>query len=55
MKLVLFVDGFVGNEKYQALKILNLLRARTFKGHPGCFFEENDIKYENSLTIKKIN
>ena len=41
------------NEKYQARKILNLLRARTFKGHPGCFFVENGIKYEISLKIKK--
>jgi methionyl-tRNA formyltransferase len=40
-------------EKYQARKILNLLRARTFKGHPGCFFEEKGIKYEIYLTIKK--
>jgi len=43
------------NEKYQARHLLNLLRARTFAGHPGCFFIENGCKYELMLTIKKVN
>ena len=43
------------NEKYQARHFLNLLRARTFEGHPGCFFFENGNKYEISITIKKLN
>jgi methionyl-tRNA formyltransferase len=43
------------NKNYQARHFLNLLRARTFEGHPGCFFVENGNKYEISLTIKKVN
>lgn len=41
--------------KYLARDLLNLLRARTFKGHPGCWFEETGNRYEISLKIKKAN
>lgn len=43
------------DEKYQARHFLNLIRARTFIGHPSCFFVENDSKYEVMVTIKKVN
>lgn len=43
------------DDKYQARHFLNLLRARTFEGYPGCYFMENGIRYEISLTIKKVN
>ena len=39
---------------YRARDILNLLRARTFEGHPGCWFEDNDEKYEISIRIRKV-
>ncbi len=42
------------NKNYKARDILNLIRARTFKGHPSCFFEEDGNKYEISLSIKKV-
>ena len=43
------------NATYPIREILNLLRARTFEGHPGCIFEENGSKYEITLKIKKVN
>lgn len=43
------------DEKYSARELLNLLRARTFKGHPSCWFEEIDgQKYEVRVQINKI-
>lgn len=42
------------NAKYSARDLLNLLRARTFEGHPGCWFEdENGEKYEVKIHIKR--
>jgi methionyl-tRNA formyltransferase len=41
------------DEYYRGRDLLNLLRARTFEGHPGCWFEEDDIRYEVSIKIKK--
>ena len=41
--------------RYQARDLLNLLRARTFEGHPGCWFEEAGNRYQISLTIRKVN
>jgi len=38
---------------YRARDLLNLLRARTFEGHPGCWFEEGGRKYEISIKIRK--
>jgi methionyl-tRNA formyltransferase len=40
---------------YSARALLNLLRARTFAGYPGCEFEENNSRYEISVTIKKVS
>jgi methionyl-tRNA formyltransferase len=42
-------------KKYTAKELLNLLRARTFKNYPGCWFVDNNEKYEVSISIKKIN
>lgn len=37
-----------------ARDLLNLLRARTFEGHPGCWFEDEGIRYEISINVRKI-
>lgn len=42
------------DEKYQGRHILNLLRARTFEGYPGCYFYENGNKYEIKISINKV-
>lgn len=39
---------------YRARDLLNLLRARTFSGYPGCWFEEGGVRYEISINIKKV-
>jgi methionyl-tRNA formyltransferase len=36
---------------YRARDLLNLLRARTFTSHPGCFFEDDDQTFEVSIKI----
>ena len=41
------------DSSYSARTLLNLLRARTFEGYPGCWFEDNGSRYEISITIKK--
>lgn len=38
---------------YRARDLLNLLRARTFEGHPGCWFEEDGNQYQISIKIRK--
>ena len=38
---------------YRGREILNLLRARTFPGHPGCWFEENGERYEVRIEIRR--
>ncbi|MBI4807408.1 MAG: formyl transferase [Nitrosomonadales bacterium] len=40
---------------YQGRELLNLLRARTFEGYPGCWFEEAGNRYEISIRIRKVN
>lgn len=40
---------------YRARDLLNLLRARTFEGYPGCWFEEAGRRYEISIRIRKVN
>lgn len=41
-------------QSYSARHLLNLLRARTFDGHPGCWFAEKDgNQYEVSINIKR--
>ena len=38
---------------YRARDLLNLLRARTFTGHPGCWFEDEGQIYEVRVEIRK--
>jgi methionyl-tRNA formyltransferase len=40
---------------YKGREILNLLRARSFPGKPGCWFEAGGSRYEISIDIKKVN
>lgn len=40
---------------YRARDLLNLLRARSFEGHPGCWFDEAGNRYEISINIRKVN
>lgn len=40
---------------YRGRDILNLLRARTFAGYPGCWFEDSGDRYEISIKIRKVN
>jgi methionyl-tRNA formyltransferase len=40
---------------YTAKELLNLLRARTFKGKPACRFREGDEEFEVRVTISKVN
>jgi methionyl-tRNA formyltransferase len=39
---------------YRGRDLINLLRARTFDGYPGCSFEEAGNRYEISIKIKKV-
>lgn len=41
------------NKKYTARELINLMRARTFPGHPACCFEENGKTYEITVNIKR--
>jgi methionyl-tRNA formyltransferase len=38
---------------YTARQLLNLIRARTFQGHPACWFEDRGDTFEVTVTIKK--
>lgn len=40
---------------YKARDLLNLIRARTFKPHPGAWFVEDGIKYEVRIEVTKID
>ena len=40
---------------YRGRDILNLLRARTFDGFPGCWFQEDENRYEISIKIRKVD
>lgn len=40
---------------YRAIDLLNLLRARTFSGYPGCSFEYQGHRYELSLKIRRVD
>ncbi len=42
------------DKTYKARDILNLIRARTFPGHPACYFFEKKQKYEVRIEIKKV-
>ena len=39
---------------YRGREILNRLRARTFQGHPSCWFEEDGHRYEVRVEIRRI-
>lgn len=41
------------NKAYLARDLLNLLRARTFPGHPACTFSDGDATYEVRVEIKR--
>ena len=41
------------DKSYRARDLLNLLRARTFPGHPACTFTDDDVEYEVRIEIKK--
>lgn len=40
---------------YRGRDLLNLLRARTFNGYPGCWFEEDSKRYEISIVIRMVD
>lgn len=42
------------DQPYKARKLINLFRARTFNDYPGCWFEENNVRYEISIKIVKV-
>ena len=42
------------DDVYCGRDLLNLLRARTFKGHPGCWFEEDGSRFEITIDIRRI-
>lgn len=42
------------NKEYTGRQLLNLLRARTFPPHPGCWFVDKGEKFEVRVEIKKI-
>jgi methionyl-tRNA formyltransferase len=39
---------------YHGRQILNLLRARSFDGHPGCWFDDGGQRYEITIKIRKV-
>jgi methionyl-tRNA formyltransferase len=41
------------DRQYLARDMLNLLRARTFKGHPGCRFSDGESQYEVTVKITR--
>lgn len=43
------------DKNYKASHLLNLLRARTFEGYPGCKFIDNGLEYEVTVSIKAVN
>ena len=43
------------DQYYTGRELINLLRARTFEGHPGCWFEDDGNRYEISIKIGKAN
>ncbi len=39
---------------YKARELINLLRARTFEGRPGCWFEDSGVRHEIYIKVRKI-
>ena len=48
------VSQIVLDQKYVARDLLNLLRARTFEGKPGCTFSENGQRYSVRIEITEV-
>lgn len=42
------------DRSYRARDLIDLLRARTFEGYSGCWFEEAGNRYEISIVVRKI-
>lgn len=42
------------DKEYKAKELLNLLRARTFTPYNGCYFYDEDKKYEIQINIKRV-
>ena len=42
------------DQSYSGRELINLMRARTFRGHPGSWFIEDGIKYEVFIEIRRI-
>lgn len=40
---------------YTARQILNKLRAKTFDGYPGCWFEDDGKRYDVTISIKQVD
>ena len=43
------------DRSYKARELLNLIRARTFRPHPGAWFLDDGEKYEVRVDIRKVN
>lgn len=43
------------DELYTARSILNMLRAKTFDGYSGCWFQDDGVRYEVTISIKRVN
>lgn len=43
------------DQMYSARHLFNLLRARTFKDKPSCYFIDNDKKYEVRISITELS
>jgi methionyl-tRNA formyltransferase len=42
------------DRQYSGRELLNLLRARTYRGHPACRFVDGGLQYEARVEIKKV-
>jgi len=40
--------------QYKGEDLINLMRARTFTGYPGCWFEADGCRYEVTISIRKL-
>lgn len=43
------------DKSYRGRDLLNMLRARTFPGYPGCWFEDSGVRYEVTVSIRSLN
>ena len=42
------------DQRYLAKDLINLLRARTMNGYPGCYFFDSDKRYEIQISIEEV-